>query len=107
MIGKLLRDVHYLVASIKYKMHVKEYLRCPGDCGDPDDRVEQVATLLQRIRDVNGDKKNKNFNAPLHGFMGTMDAVLGAFGAPTEFIQSWLTHFCLLIKYEDDDNIYL
>ena len=79
-----------------------EHLRPPGDQGGHDDRLTVVATLLHKLDD-DGLK-------PLEGFLGTVDfigSVLNPHGHRQGRLQSWLTHFALLLKYERDERVWL
>jgi len=81
---------------------VHERLRPPGDSGGHDDRLLTVATLLHKLDDE-GLK-------PLEGLMGTIDffgSALNPHGHRRNRLQSWLTHFALLLKYERDDRVWL
>lgn len=79
-----------------------EHMRPPGDQGGHDDRLLVVATLLHKLDDE-GVK-------PLEGFLGTVDligSVLNPHGHRQGRLQSWLTHFALLLKYERDERVWM
>ena len=79
-----------------------ERLRPPGDSGGHDDRLLTVATLLHKLDDE-GLK-------PLDGLLGTVDFIgsaLNPHGHRRNRLQSWLTHFALLLKYERDERVWL
>ena len=86
-----------------------EHLRPADDKGNPNDRLLLVATLLHKLEP--SARKDKKINvAPLQGFMGFVDAA-GAFFVGDVHragrMQSWLTHFALVLKYENDDSCWL
>tara|TARA_X000001036_G_scaffold187389_2_gene176656 strand:+ start:31 stop:651 length:621 start_codon:yes stop_codon:yes gene_type:complete len=79
-----------------------EHLRPPEDEGYFCDRLCVVATVLHRL-----DEEGLN---PLKGFLGTVDFIGSVFnphGHRDSRLQSWLTHFALLLKYEDDKRVWL
>lgn len=79
-----------------------ERLRPSEDHGHFRDRLCVVATVLH-------DLQEEGLNA-LKGFLGTMDAIgsfLNPHGHRQNRLQSWPTHFALLLKYEDDERVWL
>ena len=78
-----------------------EHLRPPEDQGNHNDRLLVVATLLCGLEEQ---------ELPLRGFLGTVDyigSVLNPHGHRPCRLQSWLTHFALLLKYEGDERVWL
>ena len=77
-------------------------LRPPEDQGGGFERLCVVATVLHTLDDEG--------LAALKGFLGTVDfvgSVLNPHGHRNSRLQSWLTHFALLLKYEDDERVWL
>lgn len=77
-------------------------LRPPGDHGGHNDRLCTVATLLHKLDDEGV--------RPLEGFLGTIDFIgsaLNPHGHRHSRLQSWLTHFALLLKCEGDERVWL
>ena len=77
-----------------------EHLRPPEDQGNHNDRLLVVATLLCGLEE----------QELLRGFLGTVDyigSVLNPHGHRPCRLQSWLTHFALLLKYEGDERVWL
>lgn len=79
-----------------------ERLRPSEDQGCCCERLHVVATVLHSL-----DEEGLN---PLKGFLGTADFIGSVFnphGHRDSRLQSWLTHFALLLKYEDDKRVWL
>lgn len=76
-------------------------LRPAEDEGSPDDRLLMVATLVHKLHEA---------PPQLAGFMGFIDAageLLNRHGHRPGRMQSWLSHFALVLKYEGDERLWM
>mmetsp|Transcript_31946 Transcript_31946/g.69762 ORF Transcript_31946/g.69762 Transcript_31946/m.69762 type:complete len:258 (-) Transcript_31946:20-793(-) len=70
--------------------------------GNGKDRITHCAVLVHDIRHSAPDQ--------LRGFLGTVDAVghfLNPWGHGRTQCQSWLTHFAVLLKFENDERLWI
>ena len=79
-----------------------ERLRPPVDQGNPHDRLLVVATLLHKL-----DDESLNALKGLLGFWDMCGSVLNPQWHRQSRLQSWLTHFALLLQYEGNDRVWL
>ena len=78
-----------------------ESLRPEEDGSSPDDRLLMVAMLVHKLHEA---------PPQLAGFMGFVDAAGELFNRHAHRpgrMQSWLSHFALVLKYEGDERLWV